>query len=382
MRVLFSEDFPPNDGGLATWAYQLARHIHYLAGPVTVITRGGSADQRAHDRQLDLPVWRMAGHDWRRFGYLYMAYYLLKYLLASGRRPVIYATRWKEGLVPALLSPVLGLQVIVAAHGNDVIKKKSAYRRWLFRHTYNRSRAAVAVSRYTAQALIDSGVQPSRVVFIPNGVDTDRFQPRKRSAGLIERYGLQGCKVLLTLARLVPRKGQDQVIAALPAISREVPRVVYLIAGRGRDESRLRDLARSLGVEDRVIFAGFVDPEELVDHYNLADVYLMPSREIADTGSVEGFGITFLEANACGIPVIGGRSGGIPDAIVDGQTGLLVDPLDQEQIAEAIIRLLTDEGLARRLGAQGRRRVLRELRWQQIAQRFLALEKRPAGGTL
>ncbi len=382
MRILLTDDFPPNDGGLATWAYQLAEHINRLNGPMLVITRGDSPRQRAYDRGLDLPVWRMAGRDWRRFGYLYIAYYLLRYMITVGRRPVVYAARWKEGLVPALLAPVLGLKVIVAAHGNDVIKKKSAYRQWWFRRTYNRAQAAVAVSRYTARVLIDSGVRRSRVVFIPNGVDPELFRPRERSPGLIQRYGLQSRKVLLTLARLVPRKGQDQVIRALPAVIEAVPEAVYLVAGRGRDEDRLRTLARSLGVADRVIFAGFVDPNELVDHYNLADVYIMPSREIAAAETVEGFGITFLEANACGIPVIGGRSGGIPDAVVDGQTGLLVDPQDGGQIAAAVIRLLTDADEARRLGAEGRRRVLRELQWKQIARRFLDLENRPADGAL
>jgi phosphatidylinositol alpha-1,6-mannosyltransferase len=374
MRVMLSEDFPPRDGGLSTWAYQLVKNINRLDGPMVVITRGASRRLRLHDRGHDFPVWRMAGHDWRRFGYLYIAYYLFKFFLFQGHRPVIYATRWKEGLVPALLAPLLSLKVIIAAHGNDIIKKKSAYRGWLFRRTFNRSHAAVAVSRYTAEALADQGVHRHKVVFIPNGVDTSVFRPQEKSADLIRRYGLQGKKVLMTLARLVPRKGQDQVIRALPEVSDAVPEAVYLIAGRGRYEKELRTLARSVGVQDHVIFAGFVAPDELVAHYNLADIYIMPSREIARDGSVEGFGITFLEANACGVPVIGGRSGGIPDAVVDGETGLLVNPLDSGDIAAAIVRLLTDDDYARRLGHGGRERVLRELQWEQIARRFLRLE--------
>jgi phosphatidylinositol alpha-1,6-mannosyltransferase len=374
MRLFISEDFPPRDGGLSTWAYHLSTCLHDRYGKVLVMARNYFPEKRTMDRRLSVPIWRMLGHDWRRFGHLYIAYYLLKFLLTHGTKPIIYATRWKEGLVPALLQPVAGWKIIVAAHGNDVIKRMTAWRRMLFRMTFRRAHVGVAVSRYTAEVLVRLGIPPQKVVFIPNGVDAELFYPQRKSATLMHRYGLQGKKVLLSLARLVPRKGQDQVIRALPQIVRSVPEVVYLVGGRGGHKKELRTLAQSVGVQDRVIFAGFIPQQELVAHYNLADVYIMPSREIPAAGSVEGFGITFLEANACGIPVIGGRSGGIPDAIVDGQTGLLVDPGSPDEIAAAAVRLLNDQDFAEQLGHNGRQRVLQTLQWRHIAERFVAAE--------
>lgn len=375
MKLLISQDFPPKEGGLSTWALELAKNFNGLDGPITVMARGVSPQNRACDRRLDFPIWRMAGHHWSRYGHLYVAYYLAKFLLTKGIIPIIYATRWNEGLVPALLAPLVGMKVIIGAHGIDVMKVNKPFRRCLIRAAFCRAHRGVAVSRNTRQALICLGVPQQKVVFVPNGVDVKVFHPREKSASLLRRYGLEDKKVILTLGRLVTRKGQDQVIRALPKVIQKVPQVAYLLAGQGPDEARLRSLARSLGLMGRVIFAGYVPERELVDHYNLADVYIMPSREIVEEGDVEGFGITFLEANACRVPVIGGRSGGIPDAISNGQTGLLIDPLDPDQIAEALVRLLTDKALARRLGQRGRQRVVRELQWSHIAKRLLELER-------
>jgi phosphatidylinositol alpha-1,6-mannosyltransferase len=303
-----------------------------------------------------------------------VAYYLAKFLLTQGRTPVVYATHWKVGLVPALLAPLVGMKVLIGAHGMEVLKETTSFRRRLIRLTYRRAHRGLAVSRYTRQALIRLGVPEEKVAWVPNGVDVEFFRPGEKSFTLIERHGLKGKKVILTLARLVPRKGQDQVIRALPRVLQQVPNAVYLLAGKGGDEPRLRALAQSLGLADRVLFAGHVPAQLLADYYNLADIYIMVSREIEQGGDVEGFGITFLEAAACGLPAIGGRSGGIPDAIVEGQTGLLVDPEDTDQIAEAILRLLTEEPYARRLGCQGRQRVVETLQWSQVARRCLQLE--------
>jgi phosphatidylinositol alpha-1,6-mannosyltransferase len=146
-----------------------------------------------------------------------------------------------------------------------------------------------------------------------------------------------------------------------------VPDVSYLIVGRGRCRVELEQLATALGVRDRVIFAGGVSNDDLPHVFALSDVFVMPSRQ--ELKAVEGFGLVFLEAAACGKPVVGGRSGGIPDAIVDGVTGFLVHPTDHEDIARGLARLLTDEELATRLGQQGRRRVVEEFAWGRVASR-------------
>ncbi len=177
--------------------------------------------------------------------------------------------------------------------------------------------------------------------------------------------------MLLSVGRLVRVKGFDLVIRALPEVLRAVPDAVYVLVGSGPEEESLRAASRELGVEERVVFAGEVPYEELSRpggaFYNACDLFVMPSREDRESGAVEAFGIAFLEAGACGKPVLGTRSGGAGEAVLDGETGLIVEPENPAALARAIVRLLTDRELAARLGASGRERVVRELNWERAA---------------
>ena len=150
-----------------------------------------------------------------------------------------------------------------------------------------------------------------------------------------------------------------------------MPNAKYFVVGKGSYETKLRDLTRELNLESHVVFAGFVPQDELPLYYWASDVFVMPSRIERGSGDVEGFGISFLEANVCGKPVVAGRSGGVEDAVVHGKTGLLVDPESEEVVAEKIIELLTNEKLAATLGSQGRNRILDQFTWNHIAQMYL-----------
>ena len=163
------------------------------------------------------------------------------------------------------------------------------------------------------------------------------------------------------------------VIRSLPILMERVPDFIYLIVGDGPYRGVLEGVAKELGVSDRVIFTGKVPDEDIPDIHALSDVFVMPSREHLEEDSVEGFGMVFLEANACNKPVIGGRAGGVPEAIEEGVTGLLVDPHSPKEIAEALALLLTDHDFAHRLGTQGRSRVIRECQWAQVGERVLSL---------
>ncbi|MCK4262075.1 glycosyltransferase, partial [bacterium] len=210
---------------------------------------------------------------------------------------------------------------------------------------------------------------------IPPGVDSLRFRPDLDADAVLKKHHLFGRQVILTVSHLVRRKGHANVIRALPRVLEKVPEAIYLIVGRGPEDDNLRKLAQTLGILDRVVFAGFVSNEEIPLYYNVCQVFIMPSYEIKEEGDVEGFGIVFLEANACGKPVIGGRSGGVVDAVVDGETGLLVDPLNTEEISVALVKLLYDESLAERLGQRGRKRVEKELSWEKVTERILGVMK-------
>jgi phosphatidylinositol alpha-1,6-mannosyltransferase len=178
-------------------------------------------------------------------------------------------------------------------------------------------------------------------------------------------------KIILTLARVVERKAHDTVIRALPAVLAEFPDTHYLIAGpeEPRWGQRLRELVRELGLSARVHFIGFIPDSNLADWYRATDVYVMPSRGGGEDS--EGFGITFLEAGACCVPVIGTDSGGIPDAVIHGETGLLVPPDDPDALAVAIKRILGDPDLSKRLGLAARSRIQHELTWDRVTERIL-----------
>jgi len=219
------------------------------------------------------------------------------------------------------------------------------------------------------------------------GTDPDRFQPRLDCAELAERLGVGGRPTLLTVARIVKAnryKGHDVVIRALPRILKSIPDLVYVIVGGGDDLGYLDSVSRKCGVRDKVIFAGCVPDAELPLLYNACDVFVMSSRQDRNCRGVltEGFGLALLEASACGKPVIAGRSGGMPDAVQDEVSGLLVDSRDPNAVSDAVLRLLHEPGLADRLGKNGRRWVETEMNWGRAAgelYRALARLSRNAG---
>ncbi len=186
-------------------------------------------------------------------------------------------------------------------------------------------------------------------VVVGCGVDPSEFAKPVDCKLARKHLGIGAENVLLTFCRLVARKGVDMVIKALPEVIHTVPNMVYIVAGDGPELPRLQELAKELGCDDHVRFEGRFSEEELVHYCSAADVFIMTSRITPDF-SVEGFGITFLEAGLYELPVIGGRSGGIPDAVQDGVTGLLIDPENPREIAQAIIRLIKDPSLRRKLG--------------------------------
>lgn len=195
------------------------------------------------------------------------------------------------------------------------------------------------ISRYSRDRACEvNAIEPSKVKFLPCVVDGSVFTPAPKSPQLVQQYGLEGAKVLMTVARLWSGdryKGVDVTIRALPEIVKAFPNVKYLVIGRGDDQPRLQQLAQDLGVGDRVVFAGFVPTEALPDHYRLADAYIMPSQE--------GFGIVYLEAMACGIPVLSGDSDGSADPLQDGKVGWRIPHRDSAAVATACLEILKGE---------------------------------------
>jgi phosphatidylinositol alpha-1,6-mannosyltransferase len=273
-------------------------------------------------------------------------------------------------LIP-LESALRRARPVIYAHGlelREVLARGDAKERAGLAQALGRATAIIANSQPVARLAIEAGADPTRTVVVSPAIDKDRITPA--GPDLRARWGVGTRPVILTLARLVPRKGQDLVMRALPEIAKAVPDVAYVVAGKGSDRDRLETLASSLGVRDRVVFAGFVPEAELGAAYRSADLYAMPCRESED--DVEGFGITYLEAGAAKKPVLGGRSGGAGEAVRDGETGFLVDPNDPRELASRAIELLRDEALRAQMGARGRARIETELDPTLMARAILA----------
>ncbi len=239
----------------------------------------------------------------------------------------------------AYLASGLGqVPIALITHGIEVWQPKGKFTTSLL----SRVQSLISVSEYSLNRMREwapTALTAKSSFILPNGVDTKRFTPGTKRDDLIERHGLAGRKVLLTVARLAPEeryKGIDEVLEALPSLIEKIPNLSYLIVGKGEDRARLETKVVSLALVEHVIFAGYVPESEKADYYRLADVFVMPS-------SGEGFGIVFLEAMACGIPVIAGNDDGAQEALRGGSLGALVDPGNTRELTSAIEQALAKD---------------------------------------
>jgi phosphatidylinositol alpha-1,6-mannosyltransferase len=228
---------------------------------------------------------------------------------------------------------------------------------------YTRARLAPVVGAEAA----------ARMQRLTPGVDADVFSPEADGAAVRARYGLGSRPVVVCVSRLMPRKGQDVLVRALPAIKRAVPDAALLLVGGGPHRGAIEKIVREHSLERDVILTGSVPWPDLPAHYAAGDVFAMPCRTRNRGLDVEGLGIVYLEASATGLPVIVGRSGGAPDAVLEGETGWTVDGCDVDDVATRTIALLSDPVAAQAMGERGRRWVQEEWSWQDRADRLQQL---------
>ncbi|MFJ1537306.1 glycosyltransferase family 4 protein [Micromonospora chalcea] len=367
--LLITNDFPPRPGGIQSFVYNLA--VRQPPGSVVVYAsswRGAEkfdADQpfevvRERTRVL-LPTPLIA----RRAARLARAY---------GCDTVWFGAAAPLGLLAAGLRRRSGIRRAVAlTHGHEVGWAALPGARSALRRIGRGMDVTTYLGEYTRTRLarvLDGLTELRRLA---PGVDVDTYHPDVDGMKVRERLGLADRPVVVCVSRLVPRKGQDMLIRALPEIRRRVPGAALLVVGGGPYRSTLEKLARQSGLEQDVVFTGSVPSADLPAHYAAGDVYAMPCRTRNRGLDVEGLGIVYLEAGAAGLPVVAGDSGGAPDAVRDGETGYVVGGRDVAQLADRVATLLADRDLARQFGAAGRAWVEREWRWETQAQRMAAL---------
>ena len=270
-----------------------------------------------------------------------------------------------------------GVQHIVAlTHGHEVWWSKvwpfTLAMKSISRHVnhltylgeFTRSAIARSVNKDAAQSMVK----------IAPGIDTDHFS-RVDARQLREELGLTAKRVIVSVGRLVHRKGQDVLIEAMPAIITEVPEAHILMIGEGPYRSYLENRVKALDLQERVTFIGRIQYADLPQHICAGDLFVMPSRSRLAGLEVEGLGIVYLEASACGLPVIAGNSGGAPDAVLDGETGLVVDGTSKADVAAAVIELLLDADRSKAMGIAGRQWIIQEWLWEIWSSRFAHLLK-------
>ncbi|NEX13081.1 MAG: glycosyltransferase family 1 protein [Prosthecochloris sp.] len=321
----------------------------------------------------------MKGRDWNRYRYGYVLYHLWKALRKTPNATVI-TTTWELGAPMTKLKKLFPeCRYIVVGHGLEVTKIEKTGKIKCFNATINSALTTIAESHFT-QEEINKRIYSThnKAVFLPNGVDTNRFFYTNNYTHLKNQLSIApDTKIILTLARVIERKGHDTLLRAMPKILARYPNTVYIIAGPGHGTyiKKLNTLIKELGLSKNVRFTSFVDNKDLNAFYSMSDIYVMVSRILETEGDSKGFGITFLEANACGCPVIGSYSGGIPDAVENDVNGFLIQPDDPDALAIKIIQIFDNKNLRQKLADQGLKRVQTQFTWETVTDQLLNIIK-------
>lgn len=371
MRLLIpTVDYPPIEGGISTLTVHLARELAAMGHEVTVLAPAldGAA---AFDANEAPAIVRYPGYG---LGYGRLAP-LFRATLAQARDTdaVLAINVAYGGIVGRWLRARRGIPYLCFAYAYEFLKfQRAPMRRRLLRNVYANAAHTVAISRFTAARLKEFGAPPDTIrVILPGAPPAPAITPAE-SNPMRARLGLGTAPYLLCTGRFIPRKGQRALIQAMPSILERCPGLQLVLAGRGPEMAACREHARALGIDGLVHFPGYVEQDLLAALYAGCTCFVLPAAE-APGGQVEGFGLVFTEAHAHGKPVVAARSGGVPDAVIDGETGLLVPPDDPEALAKAVTRIVRDPEFAAALGAAGRRRVERELNWERFASEVCAL---------
>jgi phosphatidylinositol alpha-1,6-mannosyltransferase len=374
--ICITNDFGPRAGGIETFVMGLIERLPQ--GSVTVYTsqQGDTSvyDQNWFDQfgvkvirdksKILLPTPRVAR--------------AVKRLIAKERIEVVFFGAAAPLAVMAKGLRKSGAQKIVSlTHGHEVWWAKLWPFKWAIRFIGNHVDHLTYLGDFTrteiSRSLSASAV--SAMVKIAPGIDTDHFTPQSSGSELRESLGLANKKVIVCVGRLVHRKGQDSLISSLPQILQHHSDAHLLLIGTGPYQKHLEDLAKKFSVQDSITFIGRIQYADLPRYISVGDIFAMPSRSRLAGLEVEGLGIVYLEASACGLPVIAGKSGGAPDAVLEGETGITVDGRDPAETARAVNTLFDDPIRAKEMGQRGREWIISNWRWDSWSAKFIELLK-------
>ncbi len=370
--LVVTNDFPPRAGGIQSFVQGLVSRQPAESVTVYAPAWKGAA---AYDAEQPYEVVR------HRTSLMLPEPFVIRrareLMRTTGSTRVLFGAAAPLGLISDALRGVGAEHIVGITHGHEAAWASLPGSSQALRVIGDRTDTITYLGDYTrsriAGALSDRAAARMRQL-VP-GVDDEVFHPRNRAAGdeVRERHGLDGRPVIVCVSRLMPRKGQDTLIEALPIIQRQIPDAALLIVGGGPHREQLQQLVEELGLQRDVVLTGTVPWEELPAHYAAGDVFAMPCRTRNRGLDVEGLGIVYLEASATGLPVVAGDSGGAPDAVIEGETGYVVEGGDPAAAARRLVQLLADDQLRARLGANGRAWIEAKWRWPLISDRLSML---------
>ena len=360
--VMLALDFPPSIGGIQTLTYNICLSLKDTS---LVIIAPYNPNSELFDIRQDFQIIRPKSSLFNsgRFGKLFYCLWCMGVLLRQKKRnniKIVLCNHIWSGFPAFFIHRMLGIPYVVITHALEIMDENS---RFLVTKILQNAAYVICYSEFTKQKILNLGVNEDKIEKLSLAVNLNNSVfPEEERNNLRNKLNIGSEKIILSVCRHQNYKGIDMVLEALSLVCQSLPNIKYITIGSGRQTYALIKKARRLNLEGKVLFLGQKNNQELAGYFDLCDVFILTSRKIVSKRRVlaEGFGIVFLEANSFGKPVIGGNSGGIPDAVIDGVTGLLVNPEDPKEIAQTIIRLLKDEALAKRLGENGKRRVEQE----------------------
>lgn len=363
--LLIAQIFPPSVGGVENYLRSICSCVpHDKLIVLAHDDQKHSQEQNDFDEHQAYKIYRVNFFN-NTFGPRWLqAYKKAKGIIAQQGIEHIFCG---EILPTGTIALLLRKPFSVFTYGRDMILPQQFLRKKvLAKYILKKAKSIFTISRYTKDLINTYGAFSDKIIMLPPGVDHHFFAPDKINQNLYSKHHLQGKKILLSIGRLDPRKGFDTVISAMPKVIQHVPNAHYLIIGKGDQKEDLKRLVAQFHLEQAVtIVEDFVPDADLPNYYAICDAFIMVSKTLQKTANVEGFGIVYIEANASGKPVIAGNTGGTSDAVINGETGFLVDPEDTTEISDKIITLLTHPEIARTFGQKGRQRAIQEFDWDK-----------------
>jgi len=376
--LLIPGDFPPVVSGIATYFHEIWRNFPpencFILAPKDIGWKNFDSASSLNTIRRKIPTGNSA-KDKLLKGVLHTIWTFFLHIKYNFK--IIHCGQvLSSGITGWVMKKLFGIPYIIYVYGSETFRfGNNRLLMAMIKKFLLNAEKIIPNSRFTMREFLALGIPRDKFDVITPGVDTSRFFPAPKDKSLVKKYNLSEKFVLVTVARLDERKGHDYVIRATADLKNDYPNIVYLIIGKGREEQNLRSLVTETGVEDQVIFCGYVSDEDLPKYYNLSNTFILLNRQSTDNeqlrGDYEGFGIVFLEASACGKPVIAGNYGGIADAIEDRKSGYIIDGTDLNTVTNTIKSLIENGNIRNMIGQYGLHRARKSFDWKTISKNIV-----------